>query len=82
MKEDNTTARMAATTINEEAEALKEAGNKLVAKKKYVEALKKYKKALSIDDDDVKVVIDFDKDGKVVQKLKVDRHTGWMQIVQ
>ena len=23
-----------------------------------------------------------DKDGKVVQKLKVDRHTGWMQIVQ
>ena len=40
---------MTATKINEEAEALKEAGNKLVAKKKYVEALKKYKKALSID---------------------------------
>jgi tetratricopeptide (TPR) repeat protein len=40
---------MTATTINEEAEALKEAGNKLVVEKKYVEALKKYKKAASID---------------------------------
>ena len=23
-----------------------------------------------------------DKDGKVVQKFKVDRHTGWMQMIQ
>jgi len=38
------------------------------ADKKYAEALKEYKKALSIDDDDVKVVIDFNKDGKVVIK--------------
>jgi len=36
-------------TIHPEAEALKEAGNKLVGKKKYAEALQKYKDAVSID---------------------------------
>lgn len=40
---------MADRPINEEAEALKEAGNKLVVQKQYVDALKKYKKAASID---------------------------------
>ena len=40
---------MTTNEINPEAEALKEAGNQLVLNKNYVDALKKYKKAASID---------------------------------
>ena len=35
--------------VNEQAEALKAEGNKLVGKKEYAEAAKKYKKAVKID---------------------------------